>query len=162
MLGNFKCGRDEGIEDFLQRFAMPFEKSRRSCTYLVVDREGPDELGLNILGFFSLALTITRLEPDITKTLRKKLGGMFMDDDVPSYLVGQLAKNDLFPDEIEGDELLRSALSMLYDAQDLIGGRFVRVDCLDRPALVMFYLRSNFRMLRRDDELGMCQMVRLL
>jgi hypothetical protein len=73
-----------------------------------------------------------------------------------------LAKNDLHKEEIVGKELVQMALGILMDARDLVGGRFVLVDCQDKPPIKNFYLSNGSRILKRDPEKGMCQMVRYL
>jgi hypothetical protein len=51
---------------------------------------------------------------------------------------------------------------MFKIAHDLIGGRFVRVDCKNIPQLVEFYKANGFGELQTDDKTGLLQLVRFL
>ena len=99
----------------------------------------------------------------VTKTFRKKLNGIFNDDSVPCYLIGQLARSDSCPKEaLDGEEILNYALNVLLDAHELIGGRFVRVDAKECNGLLSFYKENGFRLLPDKEEHGYCQLVRFL
>jgi hypothetical protein len=92
--------------------------------------------------------------------MRKRLNGIFMNDDVPCFLIGQLGKNDRYWDKIEGSELIDYAMNFLEKGHDLVGGRFVRVDCREDERLIRFYEENEFMRVQMNDESGLLQMVR--
>ncbi len=53
-------------------------------------------------------------------------------------------------------------MDVVYQVYDLIGGRFVLIECNDHPKLISFYERNNFVRLQKDGEDGLVQMVRFL
>lgn len=58
---------------------------------------------------------------------------------------------------ITGEELLRIACKKVREAQCIISGRFVFVECADNPKLRMFYEQNGFmyfgqRQLDRDEK----------
>ncbi len=161
-LSSFKCGRDPDVEGFLKENAIPFEKAHKSRTYIVVNRESATQRELRILAYFSIALSNMKISDTVSKTTRRRLSGIFEDSETPCYLIGQLAKNDIYEGDIQGKELIEYALSMFKIAHDLVGGRFVRVDCKNIPHLVDFYKANGFGELQTDDKTGLLQLVRFL
>lgn len=77
-------------------------------------------------------------------------------------MIGQLGKNDLYAGDILGDEVMDYALSVIFRAQEIIGGRVVFVECQEKPKLIEFYSRHGFKIFRRDPDDELVQMVRLL
>ena len=141
--------------------AIPFEKAHKCRTYLLI--EGTDEpYGPIILGFVSIALKTTFINSSISKSLRRKLDGIFLSESVPCYLIGQLAKNDLSASRIEGSELLRIAEAFVSRAHETVGGRFIRVDCEDKPKVIGFYSVNGYKELQMDASTGLRQMVKFL
>lgn len=160
-LSNFKCKSNPGIESFLTESAIPFEKAHKCRTYFL--SEHSDALHeFVILGFVSIALKTTFIDASISRSLRRRLDGIFLNESVPCYLIGQLAKNDLFVSRIEGFELLRMAEAFVSRAHDLVGGRFIRVDCENKPKVVHFYAANGYKELQTDVSTGLCQMVKFL
>jgi hypothetical protein len=118
---------------------------------------------IEILAYFSVAMDHLLIREGVSGTLRRKLNGIFNDDRVPCYLIGQLARNDSCPKEVlDGEEILNYALSVLLDAHDIIGGRFVRVDSKECVGLLSFYQSNGFRLLPDKEEHGLCQLVRFI
>lgn len=69
-------------------------------------------------------------------------------------------KNDRYRDKITGSELVDYAMNFLEKGHDLVGGRFVRVDCREDERLIRFYEENGFMRVQMDDEPGLLQMVR--
>ena len=67
-----------------------YEKSDNARTYLVTNEND------DILGYFSLALSVVDIPPGISKAMMKKMRGFgrYSADSVPCYLLGQLARDD--------------------------------------------------------------------
>ena len=150
-LSTFSCEQEPEIERFLKERSIPFEKAHKSRTYLILEKKSSPEGEIAILAFISLALTSFRIQKDVSNSMRKRLNGIFMNDDIPCFLIGQLGKNDRYWDKIEGSELLDYAMNFLEKGHDLIGGRFVRVDCREDERLIRFY-EENFHFLSSDYE----------
>jgi hypothetical protein len=96
----------------------------------------------------------------VSKTKRKKLDGLYKKtDDIPCYLIGQLGKNDLYKDKIEGHTIINYAVNIIQKSHEFVGGRFILVECTDNYKLVNFYLNNNFEILQKDE---LVQLVRFL
>ena len=74
-----------------------------------------------------------------------------MDNAINKYivsapLIGQLGKNytNDYNALITGDELLNIACDTVKEAQRLIGGRLVYLECENIPSLINFYQRNGF------------------
>jgi len=89
--------------------------------------------------------------------LYSKRGGEQISE-VPSYLIGQLAKNDSYKTQIDGSIVLEYAMSIISKAELLVGGRVVYIECRDIPMLIAFYERNGFKLLRRDPDDALLQM----
>lgn len=78
---------------------------------------------------------------------------------VSAPLIGQIGKNfcNEYDKLITGDELLKIALDKIFEAQQIVGGKIVYVECEDTPALIDFYQSNGFvisgeRSLDKDEE----------
>jgi len=92
--------------------------------------------------------------------MKKRLTGIFRNDEAPCYLIGQLGKNDMYSNQIEGAELIEHAMSIIHTAQSAVGGRFVRVDVRRNDKLAKFYEKNNFKNIQTDEESDLVQLVR--
>jgi hypothetical protein len=66
-LTSFKCRRDSDIETFLKEKAVPFEKAHKSRTYIVVKRRSVGDRELEILAYFSIALSSMKIKDTVSK-----------------------------------------------------------------------------------------------
>jgi len=164
-LANFTCSRNADVESFLHQHALRFEKAHKSRTYLAVNETTleSESTDLEIIGYFTLSLKHLNLGEAISKSRRKELHGLFvpLGNVVVGYLIGQLAKNDLYRGAAIGDQLLDAALGILRDqAQRAVGGRFVIIECAQQEKLLQFYQRNGFNLLQVDIEDEMAQLIR--
>ncbi len=159
-LSSFSCEKEPEIERFLKERSIPFEKAHKSRTYLIVEKKSSPKEGIVIIAYISLALASFRIQRNVSNAMRKRLNGIFMNDDVPCFLIGQLGKNDRYYGEIMGSELIDYAMNFLEKGHDLVGGRFVRVDCHRDERLIRFYEENGFMQVQMNDESGLLQMVR--
>jgi hypothetical protein len=111
----------------------------------------------------------------VSSSLKKRIAkfGQY-DKDLKQYvvsapLIGQLGKNDKYKDLISGDVLLYCACRTVKSVQALVGGKFVYLECEDKPRLVDFYKSNGFvefgmRELEADerDDLTQTYLVQLL
>lgn len=148
------------MEDFLKFKAVDYDKRDKGRTYLFLDADGFTDRRFEIAGYFTLAIHSMPIPKGSSKTLVKKLlGGAATAEAIPVYLIGQLAKNDLFAEKISGKMLLDKALSYIRAAQEIAAGRVVAVDCKPEPKLHEFYLRSGFKFLGHNVENNLDQFV---
>lgn len=162
-LSTFRCSKDPNIQNFLKDRAIPFEKAHKSRTYIIATPGSFEPENINILAYFSVAIDRLFIQEDISKSFRRKLNGIFENDRVPCYLIGQMARGDACPKELlSGKELLEQALNILSHANDLVGGRFVRVDCKESDGLLAFYENNGFRLLPGGGEHGLFRLVRFI
>lgn len=117
---------------------------------------------MQLLGYVILALEIAPIENMVPKSMKRRLNGIFINDSVPCYLIGQLGKNDSYREKLGGSELLRIAEGFISRTHDAVGGRFIRVDCLNDPHLISFYSAKGFRVLQTDPSTRLCQMAKFL
>jgi hypothetical protein len=159
-LEGFACRLDHSIEGFLRTKAIPFEKADKCRTYLYIDGGFIKAERPKILAYFTVAISNMKFKPYVSKTMKKRLNGIFRNDEAPCYLIGQLGKNDSYSNEVEGRELIDFAIGIIRIGYNAVGGRFVRVDSRNNDKLMKFYEGNGFRMVQTDDESGLIQFVR--
>ena len=148
-VSSFSCMRNQDVENFLQYNSVRFEKSDITRTYLIIDqKQFENNKTINIVAYFSLSLKILVL-PDLLSNRKTKMIDGFSKDakEAIVYLIGQLGKNDMYSDDIDGREILHRALNIISDIQNSIGGRVVLVECEDNENLLDFYKNNGFEIL---------------
>ena len=167
MLDGFSCPRNQDVERFLKRQAITNERSNRSRTYILVAERETSMGPLDILGFFTLATGLTKIEPSVSKSKKQKLAGLFYDPSsgvqtTPCFLIGQIGLNDRFHNVVDGDLLVKEALDAILVSWINVGGRFVRADCTDSPGLISFHERHGFELIQRNERTKLVEMALIL
>lgn len=149
-LPNFLCPFNKDIENFFKKKAILFENNQFSKTTLVfiINRENIKFAGYYSINTKPLAISNKAL----SKTYKKKLiKNSVYDRESKEYyinatLIGQLSKNFCPGCEhlISGQTLLGLAIKDIKTAQNLIGGRFIYLECEDNQKLVNFYKANSF------------------
>lgn len=81
----------------------------------------------------------------------------------PVILIGQLAKNDLYKNEITGMKLMQYCLSTVLDGQMRLGGRIIMLECKNIEYLLEFYEKFGFMKLDKDYREGeLLQLIKIL
>ena len=147
-LQSFSCPLNKEIEDFLHVKAIDFALKKISMTYLVFNADN------EILGYYTLThkfVTIPKM--NLSRTTQHRIERFSsLDTEKNSYqtsafLIAQLGKNLSIDSakKIEGKELLQCSIDVLKKAQHLVGGGVVFLECEDKPQLIDFYQRNQFR-----------------
>ena len=148
--------------------AILYERKSKSRTYLIFDEDGLENGIFVLLAYFTIAMQTLKVLDGTAASQIRKLDGLYAKKgteaitEIPSFLIGQLGKNDKYADKITGDELLEYALSVIGKAQGIVGGRVVFIECQDKPQLINFYTRNGFKHFRKDPDDSLVQMIRLL
>ena len=150
LLSGFSCPLNPDVEYFLRQKAIEFSKRGFSQTHLVfASFRGKPE----IAGYFCLASKYIAVDASkLSKTLRKRIKQFsFYDKRIKEYclsapLIAQLGKNyrDGLNSLISGDELLKLACNKVSSIQFDLGGKFVYLECEDKPKLLEFYSSNGF------------------
>lgn len=150
ILKNYKCEMNTDVEYFLKEKAIEFSKQDISRTFLVMSEYKEKYV---IAGYFAIANKSTTIKKFIlSNTKRKKiLKYAEYDNDIKGYnialpLIGQLGKNyhNGYDKLITGDILLKFACSKIKETQDILGGRYVFLECEDNEKLRDFYESNGF------------------
>lgn len=162
ILTNFYCPYNKDVEDFLRVKAIEFSKQNLSVTHLIFTSYKEK---MELVGYFTLANKHILLKKNcLSKTLRKKVCkfGTY-NKEIKSYiisapLIAQLGKNynNGLNKLISGDELLKIACDKIALIQQNLGGKFVYLECEDKPKLIKFYGSNGFvafgkRLLDKDE-----------
>lgn len=150
ILKDFVCELNHDVEYFLKEKAIEFSKQDISRTYIVMSQYKGENV---IVGYFAITNKVTNIKRvALSQTKRKRLLKFAIyDKDSKCYsialpLIGQLGKNyyNNYNNLISGDVLLKLACDKIKETQDLIGGRFVFLECEDKPKLKEFYENNGF------------------
>lgn len=161
-LKEFKCSLNKDVEYFIKEKAIEFSKQGIAETFLVTTSYRKQEV---IVGYFSLTSKPTKVRKDAFGGKMKKRFSRFAQYDtdkkyflVSLPLIGQIGKNyyNKYNELITGDDLLKMACDKIKIVQEIVGGRFVFLECEDKPRLKEFYEDNGFvcfgkRSLERDE-----------
>ena len=166
ILSSFVCDKNKDVEDFIRNKAIEFSKrgfAKTKLVYWVSDDEKEKEL----VGYFTIASRYICVSKDsVSKTLGKRLfaHGRYNEGAreyiVSAPLIGQLGKNYANGNDclISGSDLLAMALKKIVSIQEEIGGKFVYLECENKPKLIHFYESNGFTVFgkrKKDrDEIG--------
>ncbi|EKZ9002341.1 hypothetical protein ACTWWB_003562 [Vibrio fluvialis] len=150
LFSDFTCPKNQDVETFLKTKSIRFEESDNSRTYLIIDSENG-----NILAYFSLSFKeISLLHTQIAKKQVQRLDGINKNaEKVRAYLIGQIGKNfAIQPNLISLQEILGEVYAIIEEAQALIGGRAVILECGKVDKLIELYKANGFDVLINTDE----------
>ncbi len=149
ILADFYCPQNKDVEEFLKNKAVEFARQGIASTYLVFASYKEESV---LVGYFALASKHFHVNPSdkknkISNTLKKRIAKFATyDQSLNKYilaapLIGQFGKNFSggYNKLITGDELLKIACDTVREAQRIIGGKFVYLECEDVPKLIDFY-----------------------
>lgn len=162
VLKQYQCKLNKDVEYFLKEKAIEFSKQGYAETFIVTTSYKQEEV---IVGYFATTSKAINIKSMIlSKTKRKRILKFAQFDEVhKTYnialpLIGQIGKNynNGYDKLISGDMLLKLACDRIRKAQEVLGGRFVFLECEDNPKLKEFYESNGFvcfgkRNLERDE-----------
>lgn len=149
ILSGFMCPQNADVENFIQTKAIEFSKQRTAMTYLIFSDNKQPEL----VGYFTLANKfVAIIGHGLSKTLQKRISKFSQfDEELDRYLISmpliaQLGRNfnPALAASIPGKELLAIACHKVREAQFIIGGKTVYIECASNPKLYDFYSASQF------------------
>ena len=154
IISSFSCPYNADVEYFLQNKAVEFAKQKLTSTYFVFAsyKEKPVLVGYFALTSKHFHIDATGNKSNLSSRLRKRISkfGTY-DKELKKYiisapLIGQLGKNykNDYNNLITGDELLKIACDTVSEAQRIVGGKIVYLECEDTPKLVDFYKKNGF------------------
>ena len=150
VLKDYKCHLNSDVEYFLKEKAIEFSKQDISRTFIVTSQFQSKDV---IVGYFAIANKSTTIKKSIlSNTKRKKLLKYAKyENDNKGYtialpLIGQLGKNynNEYNKLITGDILLKFACDKIKETQDILGGRYVFLECEDNQKIKEFYESNGF------------------
>ena len=149
ILNAFSCVNNKDVDRFLKEKAVLFDKQGLSKTYLVYTSYKNEMV---LVGYFTLANKsfVVKKNNGISKTLMKRISKFGQYDDelkqymISSPLIAQLGKNEEYKGLISGDVLLSYACDTVKQAQALLGGKIVYLECEDKIRLLEFYRNNGF------------------
>jgi len=158
-ISQFTC-QDKDVEMFLKNKAFDFERRDKSRTYLIFNDDGG---GGTLVGYFTISLNALPFRESVAKNSIKRIDGFSKDvKAVGIILIGQFGKDCNLAKNIKGKDLLEICLRTIKKAKNIVGGRFVMLECLDVQQVVSFYKTNGFQPLQFDENDKYLQMVRRL
>lgn len=163
ILNDYNCSLNCDVEYFLKEKAIEFSKQDISRTYIVLSQYKDQNV---IVGYFAITNKVTNIKRvNLSATKKKRLLKFAVyDKETRTYsislpLIGQIGKNysNGYNKLITGDILLKLACDKIKEVQELVGGRFVFLECEDKLKLREFYESNGFvcfgkRNLERDEK----------
>lgn len=149
-LSDFSCPLNVDVERFLHYNAIEFAKQGISRTHLVFM---PYRKRKVLVGYFTLANKyITVKSGSLSSSVKRRLAKFAtFDPRIKAYalsapLIAQLGKNftEGYNKLISGEILLKLACDKIKQIQYDLGGRYVYLECEDKPKLIEFYRENGF------------------
>ena len=121
---------------------------------MILDEEALTDGKIAIIAYFTVSMKALNLREGISKNVRKHLDGLGnkQGSTFVVYLIGQLGKNDNYRSEIDGKELIAMAIATIKEAYDVVGGRYILVECEPVPGLKKLYEDNDFTFLQESLE----------
>ena len=153
LLSRFSCVRDgiqknAEVEAFARNNAIDFFKRKLAVTYLVFD-DNQDFVGIYALAHKAIDIPADRLSSRMKSKVKRyaRLDETRNVYSVSSFLIAQLGKN--YADEkgatISGAELMDAAMDTLSEAQAIISGGLIFLDCeTDNTVALRLYESYGF------------------
>lgn len=150
ILKDFECALNKDVEYFIKEKAIEFAKQDIAETFIVTSSYKKKEV---IVGYFSFATKVVKMKRNTLTGKKKKRFCKFAEYDEENHcffislpLIGQLGKNykNEYNKLITGDVLLKLACDKMKEAQEILGGRFIFLECEDKTVLREFYERNGF------------------
>ncbi len=116
----------------------------------------------HLLAYFTLTFKEIALTATVSGSQRKALDGFSKNaQQIRAFLIGQLGKNhSISPNTLSLEKILNDGIyPILVDAQRLLGGRVVMLECENTPSLIKLYERADYKLLQTSE---LAQMVRSL
>ena len=167
LLSSFYCPLNHDIQSFLHNKAISFAKQYLAMTFLVFILHNDQSF---LVGYYTLTNKFLSLsDTKLSKTIQKKIlkFSQFEHNSkqffMPIPLIAQLGKNDKYSDLISGEQLLTLACDRVKQAQKIIGGKMVYIECASNPKLHSFYSANGFTEFGQrngNDNVPLVQMVK--
>ena len=153
LLSSFSCRREgeqknKEVETFVRNNAIDFFKRKLAVTYLAFDENS------EFVGVFSLAHKAIDIPADkLNSKLRRKVSRYArLDEDrqvysVSAFLIAQFGKNyeGNRGKTISGQELMENTMDMLSEAQSIVSGGLIFLDCeVDNLQALDLYKQNGF------------------
>ena len=153
ILSTFSCPINADVEKFLKEKAIEFSKREFSKTHLVFwETENKEEK--EFVGYYTIAykhITIDRKAINYKEARKLREHGIYNEKSstytIAAPLIAQLGKNFSNGNNtlISGDDLLNLAMEKILKIRNEVGGRFAYLECEDKPKLIEFYEKNNFK-----------------
>ena len=147
-INEFRCPKNAEIEYFLHHNAIDFARKRQAITYFVLDEND------DLIAYFALTHKAVKIDGShLSKTVCRGLdrhAEREPDDtgyNASAFLIAQFGKNGAYNGEItlSGNDLMEQAVEALRNAQHLVGGGIVYLECEVEPHLIGFYTNDANR-----------------
>ena len=148
---------------FLNEKAILFEKKSKSRTYIILDVDELEKGYFKIVGYFTIALKVLKIPLKLSKTKTKKIDGVYKNiETIPTYLIGQLAKNDEYKSKISGSVILEYAELIIKESFKIVGGRIILIESTRDKKLIEFYEKEDYKLLIDDENDELIQWIKFL
>lgn len=142
------------METWLHNSAIQFERENKARTYLIIDTEGQV-----LAGYFAVSVKSWKLRegPSVSNRVRKHFGAGKKQEaseftDVSTMLLAQLGKDDTNGSALDLAEILANVFPIVKEAQALIGGGALLVECECNEKLKCSYEAHGFKYLQDSED----------
>ena len=149
------------MQNFLYRTAIRFEQAKTARTYLMIAEVEPNVI--RVCAYFALSFTEIEISElaQLSKSEGKRVDGISKQPEtIKAFLLGQVGKDDDYHCGLSLESLLDEVLILAQQAQSIVGGRVLLLECADSSALQARYESVGFKYLQKANS-GLNQMYRV-
>lgn len=141
LFNTFNGSKNKDLEEFLKNKSVDSDLRGSTRTHLLVNN---NEAEPKLIGYFTLTIKPI-LTNGISKEFIKKVDGFSKERKcIYFHLIAQLGLSDEYIGIGLGDYLLYTAISLIEDANKIVGGRYILVDAFNCDPVIHFYERNGF------------------
>ncbi len=148
---DFKCEREQDLEDFLVFNSISYERRNIGKTYLFVNESELMDGKFVVDAYVTLATKAIDISEMKSKARRKMLGNYPGRDSIKTisaFLIGQLGRSDSCnKEEVSGEDLLNECYNIFKKARNLLGGVVIVLECREHM-YEKFYKDYGYKKIR--------------
>lgn len=147
------------MQNFLRNTAIRFEQAKTARTYLMIGEVEPGVI--RVCAYFALSFTEIEIAETtvLSKSAGKKIDGISKQPEtIKAFLLGQIGKDESHHCGLSLENLLDEVLILVQEAQKLVGGRVLLLECSDSKTLQARYESVDFKYLQKSPSSDLNQM----
>ena len=149
-VGDFRCSVEPEIEAFFKEESVDYAAELMGVSYGFIDKANNHLVSAFCLTCASVEMD--EMPKSVRNKLNRKVPHVKQRETYPAVLLAQLAVFDEYKAFHIGDELMDQIKLLVRHLTKRISARYMIVDAINKPAVLAYYARNNFKMIFAEEE----------